>query len=161
MSERSTDSFPWKASPTVKEKNAANRSVNALLDALAPERAVRRAERPRMRIEQHRTPDGAVLQAATAALTVSWFPESVKGSALGELHVRVWRGTVLRRGALQPRDRAVVSSELLLRPLEPPSGDQVWISADGKTYDTEALAEHCLRLLEAEIAEAGGLAGLS
>lgn len=114
-----------------------------------------------MRIEQHRTPDGAVLQAATAALTVSWFPESVKGSALGELHVRVWRGTVLRRGALQPRDRAVVSSELLLRPLEPPSGDQVWISADGTTYDTETLADHCLKLLEAEITEAGGLTGLS
>jgi hypothetical protein len=156
MPVRPTDSSFWKASPTVKEKNAANRSVTALLDALAPERIVRRAEQPRMRIERFRTPDGAVLQGATAAMTVSWFPESVEGSALGELHVRVWRGTVTRRGALHPRERAVVRNALIVRPLEPPAGDRVWISADGTTYDTETLADHCLRLLETEIAESSG-----
>lgn len=142
---------PWTPSPTMKEKNAAQRAVTALLDALAPERVVRRAEQPRLRVEQHRTPNGCVLQAAHAALSVSWFPDGSGEAALGELHIVVWRGTVARRGAPPSRERAVVTGELVLRPVEQPSDTSVWRAADGTTYDTEALAARCLALLEEQI----------
>src|ERR1043166_8515023 len=98
---------PWSASPTVKQKNAVQRAVTALLDELAPERVVTRGERIRGAIEQHRTPSGCVLQAATAALSVSWFAEEDASApaALGELHVLVWRGVVSRRGATRSEEK--------------------------------------------------------
>jgi hypothetical protein len=89
----------WSGSPTVKSKNAVQRAVTALLDELAPERVLKRAERLPLPVEQHRTPTGCVLQAPTAAISVSWFADAAKGAPLGELHVVVWRGTVARRGA--------------------------------------------------------------
>ena len=151
MRDPTTGAVPWASSPTAKEKNAAQRAVTALLDALAPEPAVRRAERPRLRVEQHRTPGGCVLQAADAALTVSWFPDASEDSALGELHIVIWKGTVARRGSPRGRERAVVTGELVMRPVEHPSDTQVWRDADGRTYDTESLATHCLSLLEKQI----------
>src|SRR5438094_2424860 len=87
----------WSASQSVKEKNAVQRAVTALLDDLAPERVLSRGERVPVAIEQHRTPTGCVLQAATAALSVSWFGDSGTQEAPGELHVLVWRGVVSRR----------------------------------------------------------------
>jgi hypothetical protein len=153
MRDPNTGAVPWASSPTAKEKNAAQKAVTALLDALAPEPAVRRAERPRLRVEQHRTPAGCVLQAADAALTVSWFPDASEDSALGELHVVVWRGTVARRGSPRSRERAVVTREFVVRPVEHPSDTQVWRDAEGRTYDTESLAAHCLAMLEKEIGE--------
>src|SRR2546428_4315216 len=89
----------WSASPTTKARNAVQRSVTALLDELAPERVLKRVEQLPGTIEQHRTPTGCVLQAATAAVSVSWFAEGGNDVALGELHVVVWHGTVQRRGA--------------------------------------------------------------
>jgi hypothetical protein len=141
----------WATSPSAKEKNAANRAVNALLDILAPEPAVRRAEKPRLRVEQHRTPGGCVLQAAGAALSVSWFPDAARDAALGEVHILVWRGTVARRGSLQGRKRAVVTQELVVRPVEHPEDDLVWRTADDRKLDTESLAALCLSLLEEQI----------
>lgn len=129
------------------------RAVTALLDELAPERVVKRVEqRLPVPVEQHRTPSGCVLQAATAAVSVSWFPDTSNDAALGELHVLVWRGVVTRRGAPPTREGATIVRELVLRPIARPSDDCVWRAADGTMYDTHALAARCLALLEEQMA---------
>jgi len=142
----------WSASPTAKERSAIQRAVTALLDELAPERAPRRVERLSVRIEQHRTPNGCVLQAATAAVSVSWFAEASTDAALGQLNVNVWRGLVSRRGSPARRERATVVKALVLRPIERPSDGCLWRATDGTEYDTASLAAHCLALLEEQIA---------
>jgi hypothetical protein len=141
----------WTASPTAKEKSAVQRAVTALLDELAPERAPRRAERLSVRIEQHRTPNGCVLQAATAAVSVSWFAEPATDAALGQLQVIVWRGLVSRRGSPARPEGATIVRELVLRPIERPSDDCLWRATDGTEYDTAALAARCMALLEEQI----------
>lgn len=151
MEDSASSPPPWTASPTAKERNAVQRAVTALLDELAPERVVSRAARLVGPIEQHRTPGGCVLQAASAAVSVSWFPEAASDATLGELHVVVWRGVVSRRGSPRRPDGAAVTGELVLRPIERPPDTQVWRAADGRTYDTEALAARCLALLEEAI----------
>src|SRR6266513_2764853 len=108
----------WSMSPSAKEKNAVQRSVTALLDELAPERVLTRATQLRPPVEQHRTPEGCVLEAATCAVSVSWFADATKDAKLGELHVVVWRGKVARRGTSQTRKGATIVTELILRPLE-------------------------------------------
>jgi hypothetical protein len=127
------------------------RSVTALLDELAPERVLKRVERIPGSIEQHRTPTGCVLQAETAALSVSWFADAANDAVLGELHVIVWRGTVTRRGAPRSRKNAVITAELVLRPIEPPADDCVWQSTDGTRFDTQALSAKCLALLQQQL----------
>ena len=92
--------------PTAKEKNSVQRSVNSLLDTLAPERTTTRADRAPVPVEQHRTPTGCVLQAPTAALTVRWFADTSNDAAFGELHVCIWRGVVSRRGSTPTPDGA-------------------------------------------------------
>lgn len=132
-------------------KNAVQRSVTALLDELAPERVVKRVEQLRGPVEQHRTPTGCVLQAAEAAVSVSWFADAGNDAVLGELQIMVWRGTVTRRGAPKPRKGATIVAELVLRPIEPPSEDCIWRATDGTQYDTAKLAAACLSLLEKQI----------
>lgn len=143
---------PWTAPPTAKEKNAVQRAVTTLLDALAPERVLSRTERLPVPVEQHRTPNGCVLQAPTAAVSVSWFPDADDDAALGELDVVVWRGVVSRRGSPPRREGATVTGELVLHPVEEPSGTFMWRASDGTMYDTEALAARCLALLEEQMA---------
>lgn len=143
---------PWTVPPTAKERNAVQRAVTALLDELAPERVVSRGERIAVPVEQHRTPNGCVLQAPSVAVSVSWFPDADDDAALGELDVVVWRGVVSRRGAPPRREGATITGELVLRPVESSSGGFVWRAADGKTYDTDALAAKCLSLLEERMA---------
>lgn len=145
------DPTAWSAAPSVKAKNAVQRHVTALLDALAPERVLTRADPIKLEVEQHRTPTGCVLQAATAALSVSWFADAVGVSPFGELHVVVWRGVVSRRGAPPVREGATMVKELVLQPIAPPSDDRVWRATDGREYDTPALASECVTLLEEEI----------
>lgn len=145
------DAAPWTASPSVKEKNAVQRAVTALLDELAPERVLKRAEQLRGPVEQHRTPSGCVLQAASAAVSVSWFADATNDTALGELHVVVWRGTVSRRGSPPRPEGATIVAELLLHPIARPSDDCLWRATNGTEYDTAALAAHCLALLEEEV----------
>ncbi|HEY9517549.1 MAG TPA: hypothetical protein VIQ74_17955 [Gemmatimonadaceae bacterium] len=139
---------PWTAPPTAKERNAVQRAVTALLDELAPERVLSRTERIPVQVEQHRTPSGCVLQAPTAAVSVSWFPDTDDEVAMGELDVIVWRGVVSRRGAPPRREGATVAGEMVLRPVEGPSGGFLWRAEDGTTYDTDTLAARCLALLE-------------
>src|SRR4030088_810979 len=108
----------WAVPPTAKDRSAAQRAVNALLDELAPERVIKRAERAPMAVEQHRSPNGCGVQGATAGLSVCLVPFSDKDGAVGELHVVVWRGIVSRRGVARRPDGAVVSRDLVLYPVE-------------------------------------------
>ena len=141
----------WSASPTAKAKNAVQRCVTALLDELAPERVLQRVERVPGPVEQHRTPTGCVLQAAAAAVSVSWFADAGGDAVLGELRVVVWRGTVTRRGAPRSRKGATTVAELVLRPIEPPADDCLWRATDGTEYETASLAAKCLALLEEQL----------
>jgi len=145
----------WSTSPSAKTKNVVQRSVTALLDALAPERVLKRAEQLREPIEQHRTPTGCVLQAAGSAVSVSWFADPSKDSPFGELHVLVWRGKVARRGTPHGAKNATLVTELVLHPIQPPADDCIWQATDGTRYDTASLTAHTLSLLEAQIAEPG------
>jgi hypothetical protein len=145
----------WSASPTAKAKNAVQRSVTALLDELAPERVLKRVDQLAGPVEQHRTPTGCVLQAAKAAVSVSWFADAGNDAVLGELHVVVWQGTVTRRGAPKSRKGASVVAELVLRPIEPPAEELLWQATDGTRFDTASLAAKILTLLEEQIAAGG------
>ena len=72
MNDENEPLAPWTASRSAKEKNVVQRSVTALLDQLAPERVLKRGDQLQLKVEQHRTPNGCVLQAPTAAVSVSW-----------------------------------------------------------------------------------------
>lgn len=152
MDDRRDPGHPlWTRSQSAKEKNAVRRAVTALLDELAPERVLKRAEQIRGPVEQHRTPDGCVLQAATAALSVSWFAPGESEAVAGELHIIVWRGRVSRRGSPSPKGATVVT-EVILYPIEYPPDDCLWRSGDGTEYDTESLVAHSLALLAKQMA---------
>lgn len=141
---------PWSTSPSAKARNAVQRSVTALLDELAPERVLKRVDQLPGPVEQHRTPSGCVLQAATAAVSVSWFADAGDDAPLGELHVVVWQGTVTRRGGSGKRKAAKTVEEIVFRPLEPPAAGYLWEAKDGTRYDTGSLAAKCLALLAAQ-----------
>jgi hypothetical protein len=141
----------WSTSPTAKEKSAVQRSVTELLDSLAPERVPKRGDAPQRRIEQHRTPTGCVLQAKTAAVSVSWFADN-RGRTLGELHINVWDGVVSRGGSSHRKAaKAELVSELVLRPTIDSIDGRVWRADDGRDFDTPSVAAHCLALLEQQI----------
>lgn len=146
---------PWSLAPSAKARSAVQRSVTALLDELAPEKVLRRVELLNAPVEQYRTPTGCVLQAATCAVSVSWFGDGNKAAALGELHILVWRGRVARRGVPRSPKNATVVTELVLRPLEPAEDACLWLATDGARHDTASLAAKCLALLEAQIADQG------
>jgi hypothetical protein len=138
---------PRPAPPTLKERNAVQRSVDRLLDELAPEKALRRGEPTPTLVEAHRTPSGCVLQGPTAALSVSWFADASEDLTLGELQVVLWRGVVARRGIARPTTGAVVAAELVLRPVEVAPDTMVWRASDGTEFDSAGLAAHCLEML--------------
>jgi hypothetical protein len=151
MDESNKPLAPWTASRSAKEKNVVQRAVTALLDQLAPEKVLKRGDQLQLPIEQHRTPNGCVLQAPTAAVSVSWFSKTGKDTPLGELQVIVWKGVVSRRGRAANPQGATIIKELLLRPIEAPLDDCVWRSTDGDEFDTAALAAHCIALLKEQI----------
>src|SRR3984893_13929623 len=125
---------PWTASRSAKEKNVVQRAVTALLDQLAPEKVLKRGDQLRLSVEQHRTPNGCVLQAPTAAVSVSWFSKTGKDTPLGELHVIVWSGTVSRRGRAANPEGAKILKEMVLRPIESPSAECGLRVAGGKQH---------------------------
>ena len=135
---------------TSKEKNAVQREVTRLLDALAPERATARPSRLITSIQQHRTPNGCILQAPEAALSVTWYVEAADRGRVGELQVVLWRGIVSRRGSAPTLDPAEVIQREVLNPVERPTDDCVWRSDEGTLYDTSGLAAHCLALLDGQ-----------
>ena len=142
---------PWTASRSAKEKNVVQRAVTALLDQLAPERVLKRGDTAHLSVEQHRTPNGCVLQAPTAAVSVSWFSKTGKDTPLGELHVILWSGVVSRRGRAANPEGAKILKEIVLRPIEAPLNDLVWRATDGTEYDTAGLAARCIALLEEQV----------
>jgi hypothetical protein len=150
------DGGGWSAPPTAKERGAVQRAVDRLLDELAPERATGRAVRPPMPIERHRTPRGGILQAPTAAVSVSWFPDAADDAALGELQVVAWRGVVSRPGSATRVEGATVARERVLRPVDGGLTGWGWRAEDGTVYDTDALVAECLGMLEQLTSEAAG-----
>lgn len=141
----------WSTAPTAKEKSAVQRSVTALLDALAPEKVVKRGDTIHGPIEQHRTPVGCVLQAENAALSVSWFVDT-RSESLGELHVNVWRGVVSRGGSSHRKPaKASIVSENVLRPVTSSTEGALWRADDGTEFDTPSLAARCIVLLDRQI----------
>lgn len=150
-SQNTTLAGGWSTSPTAKEKSSIQRSVNELLDTLAPERVPKRGDTVHRRVEQHRTPTGCVLQAESAAVSVSWFVDN-RGRTLGELHVNVWDGVVSRGGSSHRKAaKAALVSELVLYPITSSLEGRVWRTDDGREMDTPTLAAHCLALLEKQI----------
>jgi len=135
----------WFAGRSIKARTAFRRHVTALLDALAPEKVLGRADPVKLRIEEHRTPDGCVLQAPTAAIQVSWYAD--RDDSPGSLHVVLWQGVVSRRGAVRREGATVVHEEVYL-PAESPTDEKVWQRTDQTCIDTPTLATHCLGLLE-------------
>ncbi len=148
------DSAPltWSNARSAKDRTAVGRSVTALLDALAPEQTLTRAERERERIERHRTPTGCVLQGPAAALSVSWFADGMGESGFGELHIIVWSGVVARRGTQAHKGGATVVSSMVLHPDETKIAAGIWIDAADEVWDMPRLAEHCLALLDKQLA---------
>ena len=71
----------------------------------------------------------------------------LKGATLGELHIIARRGTVARRGATRNTKGATIASEMILRPIEPPEGDDIWRDSDGRRYNTQSLVAKCMALL--------------
>jgi hypothetical protein len=141
----------WSAPPTIRARANVQQAVGRLLDALAPERAAARLERVPAAVERHRTPRGCILQAPAGAVSVSWFPEAVDDEGFGELHIVAWRGVVSRPGSAHRVEGATVARELVLHPVDggpPPAEPWAWRAGDGTVYDTDALAAHCLALLE-------------
>jgi hypothetical protein len=138
--------------PTTKERNAIQREVTRLLDDLAPERVNLRVNVPVADIQQHRTPNGCVLQASNAALSVTWYAEATDQPRVGELQIVLWRGVVSRRGSTRSQTPAEVVRQEVLNPVEQPAdrpADQPeWISRDGAVYTTPDLVAHCLKLLD-------------
>jgi hypothetical protein len=142
----------WNAPTTAKEKSAVQRSVAKLLDLLAPERTTTRSVRAPVEIERYRKPSGCVLQAPTAALSVSWFPAAASDSDLGQLHVVLWRGSVTRRGGGVPGESASVIRDLTLRPVVLSTDVPGWREdGDGVEYDSQGLADHCLALINEQV----------
>ena len=146
----------WPAPPSHKARHDVKRAVDRLLDALAPERVISRAPRLPVPVERHRTPRGCVLQAAAAAVSVTWFPDAATDLAFGTLQVTAWQGVVSRPGsAHREPGGATVTRETTLVPVAAGAEGWGWRAADGTVYDTEGLVAHCAALLEAQVAAAG------
>jgi len=145
----------WSNAFTQKERSTVQRSVSTLLSTLAPERVVRRGDDVLQRIEQHRTPRGCVLQAASAALSVSWFSDN-RVDSLGELHVSVWDGVVSRGGASyrKPAHATLVSNSIMY-PSDATADEATWRDENGRQFDVAGLVAHCHSLLETQIQLAG------
>src|SRR5689334_2508892 len=78
--EPTTDEYRtgWSNAPSAKAKNAVQKAVTALLDALAPEStgSARRVDDPKGTTEQARTAEPRIPQTGNAALDVSLVPRA-------------------------------------------------------------------------------------
>jgi hypothetical protein len=142
----------WAAPSTAKERTAVQRAVDRLLDALAPERIVARSASPPVPIERYRTRRGCILQAPTAAVSVSWFPDAAQDGATGELHIVAWRGVLSQPGSARRTPGAAIVRELALRPVDCGTDAWEWRATDGSLHDLQAVVALCRELLEAQTA---------
>lgn len=145
----------WADGPTAKQRTAVQHAVSRLLDDLAPERTLTRADRVPVAVERFRSPRGCILQGAGGAVSVSWFPGQASDAAYGELQVISWRGVVSRPGATRRAgESAVAVRQVVLRPAEIAPNAWAWRSEDDTVYDAVALAAHCHGMLEDELSGA-------
>ena len=145
----------WPTPPSQRTRSDVKRAVDRRLDALAPERVISRAPRIPVPVERHRTPRGCILQAAAAAVSVTWFAEAVTNMAFGELQVTSWQGIVSRPGSAQRAlEGATVAREATLVPVEGGPDGWEWRAADGTLYDTDALVAYCAALLQEQVVTA-------
>ena len=124
------------------------REVVRLLDELAPERSNARSTPVVGEVKQTRTPEGCVLQAETAAISVTWYAQADDQDRVGELQILLWSGVVARRGGSPGKNAAQVVRQEVLNPIEQPVDGSVWRSREGVVYTTPGLAAYCLALLE-------------
>ena len=127
------------------------REVTRLLEELAPERTNPKAQAGDGSIQQYRSPNGCILQADDAALSVTFYGEAADQDRVGELQIVLWKGVVSRRGARPPERPAQVIRQEVVNPIETPVDESTWRSRDGKLYSTTALIAHCRQLLDAQI----------
>ena len=136
--------------PTTKQRTAIQKEVTRLVDELAPVRAPARPGAVLPAVQCHRLPRGCVLQGATRAVSVSWFPASPSESTLGELQLVTWKGTVSLPGSASRRSGATTTEEMVLAPVEI-GGTWHW-QGSGMDLTTDALVARCRELLEAPAA---------
>jgi len=150
-----SDSARWSEWPTIKQRTGVQHAVGRLLDALAPERPPARGAEHAATLQRLRSPRGCILQAATRAVSVSWFPSSSTETTLGELQVITWQGVVSRPGSARREAGGAVSlSQTILQPVATPPDGWEWRDADDTTYDTAALVARCLAMLDETPAKA-------
>lgn len=131
--------------PTTKQRTAIQKEVTRLVDELAPVRAPARPGAVLPAVQCHRLPRGCVLQGATRAVSVSWFPASPSESTLGELQLVTWKGTVSLPGSASRRSGATTTEEIVLAPVET-AGTWRW-QGGGMSLTTEELVARCLEIL--------------
>lgn len=135
---------------TLKQRAAVQREVSRLLNDLAPERPPPAREVPLPAVKQHRSPGRCILQSASAAVSVSWFPARPDEDTLGEILVIAWSGTVSLPGSAQrTANQAVPLGQFLLHPVDLGEGEWEWQEAKSdRVFATPALASYCRDLLE-------------
>jgi hypothetical protein len=138
----------WSDGPTAKQRTAVQHAVVRLLDQLAPEASLSRAERKTDAVQRYRSPRGCILQGTDGAVSVSWFPGVNTDAGYGELHVIAWRGIVSHPGSARRAEGAVAMQQLVVGPTEVAPNEWVWRAADGALYNGPALAERCEALLD-------------
>ena len=138
----------WAGRPTPKQRTAVQHEVTRLLDDLAPERAPARVEPPTEAVQKFRSPRGAILQAPTRAVTVSWFPSTSDDANFGELQIITWRGVVSRPGSASRTAGATAVSQTVLRPVEVSPGELAWKDTEGALHDGRDLAARCRAYVE-------------
>lgn len=139
----------WEDRPTAQQRTGVQHAVNALLDALAPERPPARGGETMPDVQRVRTPRGCILQGATRAVSVSWFPPGASDLQLGELQIVTWSGRVARPGAARAPGAGSGAETLAQEILTPALADGTWEwkATDGARYTREALAARCEAML--------------
>ena len=138
-----TTASRWEDRPTAQQRTGVQHAVSALLDALAPERPPARGGETTPDVQRVRTPRGCILQGATRAVSVSWFPPGASDLQLGELQVVTWSGRVARPGAARAPgagSSAETLAQEILTPALADGGAWEWKASDGARYTREVLA---------------------
>ena len=139
----------WSPAIDAKSRAAVQRTVDRMLAELAPEKGVTRADRPAPAIDCLRTRRGCILQAATSAVSVSWFPDAQHDIAAGELHVSAWQGTLSQPGATRSVAGATLLREIVLHPAGTGEGPWAWRAADGAVHSGAEVIALCRAMLGA------------
>lgn len=132
--------------PTSRQRTAILREVTRLVDELAPVRAPARPGATTPAVQCHRLPRGCVLQGASRAVSLSWFPAAASSPTLGELQLVTWKGTVSLPGSAARRSGATMLDEIVFSPVEAEGGVWRW-QAEGSDLSTDDLVARCRDLI--------------